>query len=145
MAIYNFFLPYCNWIPLHSLLQLLALVFTLYMILSFTKFSMHYHNGQLLYDALQLITLICTVAKNCSKSTIPIHNFCKHYLILQLLASILQIKIVCYRGICNFFKRYDNCWFILALLQLTTFVCPISIHNFYMHHCYSQLCMRYCK
>ena len=32
IAIENFFMPYCNWKPLHSLLHLLTLVFTLYII-----------------------------------------------------------------------------------------------------------------
>ena len=100
---------------------------------------MHYYNRQLLYDLLQLITFICTVAKNCFKSTIPIHNFCMHHLILQLLLHCYKWNIVCNSGTCNFFHCYDNCWFILALLQLTTFVCPISRSNFCMHHCYSQL------
>ena len=84
--------------------------------------------------------------KICFVSTIPIHNFCMHYWILQLKASQLQMTIVCNCGICYFFKCYDNCWFILALLQLATFVstiainnCCISIHNFCIHHCYWHL------
>ena len=137
-------MPYYDWKPLHALLQLLSLVITLYMILWCTNFSMHYYNGQLLYDLLQLITFICTVAKNCSVSTIPIHNFCMHYWILQLLASLLQMKNCMQQWHLHFFECYDNCWFKLALLQLTTFACPISIQNFGMHHCHSQLLYANC-
>ena len=112
-------MPYCNWKPLHALLKLLALVFTLYIISWITNFSIHYHNRQLLYGPLQLI--------NCSVSTIPIQNFCMRYWILQLLPSLLQMKNCMQQWHPQLFQCYGNCWFILALLQLTTFVCPISI------------------
>ena len=141
IAIDNFFIPYCNRKPLDALLQLRTLVFTFYIILWFTNFSIHYHNGQLLYD---LPIAIDHSYMHCCKKL-----FRKYYSNSQLFYAKLEYynfwlhcckwKVVCNSGIHNFFKCYGNCWFILALLQLTTFVCPISIHNFCMHNCYSQL------
>ena len=49
------------------------------------------------------------------------------------------MTIVCNIGICYFFKCYDNCWFILALLQLATFVSTIAINNCSMPCFNSQL------
>ena len=92
----------------------------------------------------QLTNFVCPIAidyayMQCCKFSIPIQNFCMHYWVLQFWFHCCKWKIVCNSGICNFFKCYGNWWFIMALLQLTTFVSPISIHNFCMHHCYSQL------
>ena len=44
--------------------------------------------------------------------------------------------------ICNFFRHYYNCWFILALLQLTTYACTLAVVNFCIHYCH--FCIHSC-
>ena len=122
----NLVMPYCNWNPLHALLQLLTLVFTLYITLWFTNFSMHCHNGQLLHDLLQLIPIICTLGKHCFVCTIPDFTFfvCTigYY---KFWLHCCKWQIVWNSGIFNFFHCYDNCWFIMTPLQLATCVSTI--------------------
>ena len=87
--------PFCN---LYAILQLKTFTcpitvanFSIYFVHNIIIYKyLNAHNGQLLHDLLLLITIICTVAKNYLVSTIPIHNFCMYYWILQLFASLLQ-------------------------------------------------------
>ena len=83
-----------------------------------------------MYDILQLITLICTVAKKCFVSTIPIKNFCMHYWILQLLASLLQMK--------NFMQLW-HLQLLQLLCQLLIYIGTIAINYFCMPYFNSQL------
>ena len=99
IAINIFFYAYCNW--KHLRFTVTVADFSTYFVHNIIIYK--FLNGQILYNPLQLTTLICTVVKNCSLSTIPIHNFCMHYWIVQL-----KWKIVCNSGICSFFKCYDN-------------------------------------
>ena len=91
---------------------------------------MTYCNWSLLFALLQefiswvlfqFTTFVCTVVY---------YNFWLHS---------CKLQIVCNGGICNFFKCYDKCLFMLALLQLSTFVSTIAINNCCMPYFNSQL------
>ena len=74
---------------------------------------MHYHNGQLLYDLLQLITVICTVAKKI------LH---KYYSNSQLLYALLDVTIF------SFTVTNDK---LYATMAFATFSSAMTIADFH--------------
>ena len=168
IAIDYLFMPYCNWQPLHVLLQLLALVFTVYNFwIQCCKWQIvcksgicicfkGYNNCSFILALLLLITFVCTIA---------ISNFCMPYFNSQLIYTPLLLTafvcaivnsksfMCCYNSrqllyvqlkmllqhLSQIFIHLYEYWLLYALLQLPNLVCAIVVDNFFPHYYNWQL------
>ena len=88
----TFVCTFCKWKPFYWMSYSACIVSDICYV--WLQMMFHLYTIENFTDSialLQLITRICTVAKNCFVSTTPIHIFCIHYLILQVFASLLQM------------------------------------------------------